>query len=109
MNNCIEEVGAENVVQVVTDNASNNMAAANLLRVARPKIFWTSCATHTLNLMLDAISKLVKFKGMVDKAKTLTIFIYAHHKTLALMRKFTKKKDIVRSGVTSFATAFLTL
>ncbi|KAI8530346.1 hypothetical protein RHMOL_Rhmol11G0050400 [Rhododendron molle] len=29
--------------------------------------------------------------------------------TLALMRKATKKRDIVRSGVTKFATSFLTL
>ncbi|GJU40932.1 putative transcription factor/ chromatin remodeling BED-type(Zn) family protein [Tanacetum coccineum] len=50
---CIEDVGAENVVQVVTDNASNNMGAAKLLNEKRPKIFWTSCATHTINLMLE--------------------------------------------------------
>lgn len=52
---CIEEVGPEKVVQVVTDNASNNMAAANLLMTKRPNMFWTSCATHTLNLMLEGI------------------------------------------------------
>ncbi|GJZ08524.1 uncharacterized protein Tco_0542807, partial [Tanacetum coccineum] len=50
---CIEDVGPENVVQVVTDNASNNMGAAKLLHEKRPKIFWTSCATHTINLMLE--------------------------------------------------------
>ncbi|GJT13438.1 hAT dimerization domain-containing transposase-related protein [Tanacetum coccineum] len=50
---CIEDVGPENVVQVVTDNASNNMGAAKLLHEKRPKIFWTSCASHTINLMLE--------------------------------------------------------
>jgi hypothetical protein len=45
----IEEVGAEHVMQVCTDNASNNMAAKKLLLEKRPKIFWTSCATHTIN------------------------------------------------------------
>lgn len=59
-------------------------------------MFWTSCATHTLNLMLEGIGKLPKFKGVIEKAKVFTIFIYAHHKTLALMRKHTKKRDIVR-------------
>jgi len=106
---CIERVGAENIVQVVTDNASNNMAAKDLLFVKRPNIFWTSCATHTLNLMLEGIGKMKKFKGYIDQAKSLTIFIYAHHRTLALMRKYTKKRDIVRSGVTRFASNFLTL
>ncbi|KAI8542832.1 hypothetical protein RHMOL_Rhmol08G0170100 [Rhododendron molle] len=106
---CIEEVGPKNVVQVVTDNASNNMAAAELLKIKRPNIFWSSCATHTINLMLEGIGKLPKFKGVIEKAKAFTIFIYAHHTTLAFMRKATKKRDIVRPGVTRFATSFLTL
>ncbi|XP_070678439.1 uncharacterized protein [Malus domestica] len=106
---CIEEVGSQNVVQVVTDNASNNMAAATKMLEKRPHMFWTSCATHTLNLMLQGIGNLPRFKGVIEKAKAFTIFIYAHHKTLALMRKYTKKRDIVRPGVTRFATSFLTL
>jgi hypothetical protein len=106
---CIEEVGPQNVIQVVTDNATNNMAAGEMLKLKRPNMFWTSCATHTLNLMLQGIGNQHKFKVVIEKAKALTIFIYAHHKTLALMRKFTKKRDIVRPGVTRFATSFLTL
>nr|KAJ0214155.1 hypothetical protein LSAT_V11C400201400 [Lactuca sativa] len=79
---CIKEVGPENVVQIVTDNASNNMGAAN---------------------------GLPRYKKILNHAKTLTVFIYAHHKTLAMMRHFTKKRDIVQPGVTRFASAFLTL
>ncbi|GJY62427.1 hypothetical protein Tco_0463084 [Tanacetum coccineum] len=59
---CIQEVGAEHVVQIVTDNASNNMGAAALLKVTRPKIFRTSCATHTINLMLEGIGALPSTK-----------------------------------------------
>ncbi|XP_052181388.1 uncharacterized protein LOC127794391 [Diospyros lotus] len=106
---CIEQVGPQNVVQVVTDNAANNMGAAKLLKVKRPNIFWTSCATHTINLMLESIGKLPRYKKVIDQAKSLTIFIYVHHKTLSLMRSFTKKRDIVRPGVTRFASSFLTL
>ncbi|XP_072149653.1 uncharacterized protein [Setaria viridis] len=112
MNLClhsIEKVGAKNIVQVVTDNASNNMAAKDLLFVKRPNIFWSLCATHTLNLMLEGIGKMKKFKGIIDQAKAVTIFIYAHHRTLSLMRKYTKKRDIVRPGATRFASSFLTL
>nr|XP_048336961.1 uncharacterized protein LOC125424192 [Ziziphus jujuba var. spinosa] len=99
VNKCIKDIGYENVVQIVTDNASNNMATANLLALEWSNIFWISCASHTINLMLEGISKLPSFKGVIDKAKSFTIFIYAHHKTLALMRKLTKK-EIVRLGVT---------
>ncbi|KAK3198264.1 hypothetical protein Dsin_021679 [Dipteronia sinensis] len=105
----IEEVGPENVVQVVTDNASNNMAATKMLKVKMPSIFWSSCATHTINLMLEGIGKLPKFKNTLEEAKSFIIFIYAHHTTFALIRTFTRKRDIVRSGVTRFASAFLTL
>ncbi|XP_042465666.1 uncharacterized protein LOC122048129 [Zingiber officinale] len=106
---CIQQVGPENVVQIVTDNASNNMGAAKLLKEKRPSIFWTSCATHSINLMLESIASIPRFKKVIDQAKALTIFIYAHHKTLALMRSYIKKRDIVRPGVTRFASAFLTL
>lgn len=44
----IGEIGCDNVIQVVTDNATNNMVAAKLLKKKRSDIFWTSCATHTL-------------------------------------------------------------
>ncbi|XP_039827287.1 uncharacterized protein LOC120689001 [Panicum virgatum] len=103
VNSCIEKVGAQNVVQVVTNNASNNMAAKDMLYVLKPNIFWSSCATHTINLMLEDMGKMKKFTSIVDQAKALTIFNYAHHKTLSLMRKFTKKRDIIRPGVTRFS------
>ncbi|KZV47820.1 hypothetical protein F511_31897 [Dorcoceras hygrometricum] len=79
------------------------------MKEKRPGIFWSSCATHTINLMLESIGKLPKFKKVIDQAKSFTIFIYAHHKTLSLMRSFTKKRDIIRPGVTRFASTFLTL
>ena len=52
---CIQQVGPENVVQVVTDNATNNMGVAKLLKEKRPYIFWTSCSTRTINHMLEGI------------------------------------------------------
>ncbi|KAH6824104.1 hypothetical protein C2S53_004070 [Perilla frutescens var. hirtella] len=106
---CIEEVGPDNVVQIVTDNASNNMGAAKLLKEKRPTIFWTLCGAHTIDLMLESIAKQERFKKVIDQAKSITIFLYAHHQVLSMMRAFTKKKDIVRPGVTRFASAFLTL
>ena len=85
------------------------MGAEKLLKLKRPNIFWTSCATHTINLMLESIEKMPRYKKVIDQAKSLTIFIYAHRKTLSLMRSFTKKMDIVKQGVTRFASSFLTL
>lgn len=84
------------------------MAAAILLREKRPSIFWNGCAAHTIDLMLEDIGKL----GLVDKtiaqARLVTVFLYAHIRVLALMRSVLKK-DLVRSGVTRFSTAYLNL
>ncbi|CAN7012319.1 unnamed protein product [Brassica oleracea var. botrytis] len=58
--------------------------------------------------MLEGISKLSGFAKVIEQAKAVTIFVYAHHTTLSMMRTYTKR-DIVRPGATRFATCFLTL
>ncbi|KAL4196950.1 hypothetical protein AMTRI_Chr04g185680 [Amborella trichopoda] len=103
----IEEVGEELVIQVDTDNAAPNLAADHLLRQKRPRIFWTPYAAHCVDLMLEAIGELPPIKGIIFKAKEVTIFIYNYILTLSMMRKFTKKRELVRLGVTRFTTAYL--
>ncbi|XP_048603767.1 uncharacterized protein LOC106378015 [Brassica napus] len=105
----IEDIGAAKVVKVVTDNATNNVAAAKMLKQKRPNIFWTGCAAHTIDLMLEGISKLPGIAKIIDQAKAVTIIIYAHHTTLSMMRTCTNNRDIVRPGATRFATCFLTM
>uniref|UniRef100_A0A453PXS4 DUF659 domain-containing protein n=1 Tax=Aegilops tauschii subsp. strangulata TaxID=200361 RepID=A0A453PXS4_AEGTS len=105
----IEEVGHENVVQVVTDNASNNMGAKKMLLEKQPNMFWRSCATHTISLMLQGIGGLPRFSKVLEKSKAFTIFVYGHTRTLDCMRHFSSGKEIIRPGVTRFASAYLTL
>ena len=105
---CIEEIGVQNVVQVVTDNARPNEAAASLLKAKHPSIFWNVCAAHTMDLMLEDIGKLPRVAATITKAKCVTVFLYAHTRVLNLMRKFLSR-DLVRCGVTRFATAYLNL
>jgi hypothetical protein len=94
VDNAIKEIGENDVVQVVTDNASNNMGAKKLLHEKRPHIFWTSCAAHTINLMLQGIGNLLGFKKVVDQVKAFTIFVYRHTRTLDCMRYFTEGREI---------------
>jgi hypothetical protein len=105
----IEEVSEDEVVQVVTNNTCNNLGAKKLLLVKRPHIFWTSCGSHTINLMLQGIGSLPRFKKMLDQAKAFTIFVYGHTRTLDCMRHFTEEREIIRPEVTRFASTFLTL
>jgi hypothetical protein len=51
----IEAVGPANVVQVITDNASNCRGAGLLVQERYSHIFWTPCVVHTLNLALKSI------------------------------------------------------
>ncbi|WVZ68115.1 hypothetical protein U9M48_017096, partial [Paspalum notatum var. saurae] len=104
----IQDLGEENVVQVVTDNASVNTAAANLLAAKRPSIFWNGCAAHCLDLMLEDLGKLRHVEETITSAKLVTTFLYAHTRVLDLMRKYLGR-DLVPSGVTRFATAYLNL
>nr|XP_020186872.1 uncharacterized protein LOC109772599 [Aegilops tauschii subsp. strangulata] len=105
---CIEEIGEKNVVQIVTDNASVNIAAAAMMKLKCPSLFWNGCAAHTIDLMLEDIGKLPMIEQTIAKGKAVTVFLYAHTRVLALMRKFLGK-DLVRSGITRFAIAYLNL
>lgn len=105
----VEEVGVANVVQIITDNASNYVLAGKLLEEKHKTIFWTPCAAHCIDLMLEDIGKLDWVRNTVDHAKSITKFIYNHTWVLSLMRKHTGGKDIIRPAITRFATHFLTL
>ncbi|KAM0857105.1 hypothetical protein ACQ4PT_048695 [Festuca glaucescens] len=105
----IEAIGPKNVVQVVSDNGSNYKAAGRILMERYPTMYWTPCAAHCLDLMLEDIGKIKEFSDCIAKAKRTTRFIYAHTQILDLMRSLNGKKDLVRPGATRFATSFLTL
>ncbi|KAL6494356.1 hypothetical protein OROGR_031156 [Orobanche gracilis] len=105
----IDEVGEDNVIQIVTDNAYNCKNAGRRIMEARKSLWWTPCAAHCIDLMLEDIAKLKIFEEAIENAKKVVKFIYGHGTILALMRKHTNDKELLRPAVTRFATAFLTL
>ena len=56
----VDEVGEENVVQLVTNNAANYKLAGEMLMKKRKCLFWTPCAAHCLDLMLEDFEKKIK-------------------------------------------------
>ena len=64
----IDKVGPSNVIQVVTDNATNCKLAGKEVEEVHPHIFWSPCVVHTLNLI---------FK---DLAQTFDWFTDTYHK-----------------------------
>ena len=105
----IEGIGKDKVVQIITDNGTNYKAAGKLLMDRIPTIFWSPCAAHCLDLMLEDIGKIKEFKRTIARAKGVANFIYRHGKILSLMREKTRDAEIVRPGATRFATSYLSL
>ncbi|KAG5020141.1 hypothetical protein JHK82_016051 [Glycine max] len=105
----VEEVGKENVVQIVTDNGSNYVLAGKLLKEKRKHIYWTPSATHCIDLMLEDIRKFPLIRKTIRRGINLVGFIYANSSTLSLLRNFTNKRELVRHAITRFATSYLTL
>ena len=87
LDDVFEEVGVQNVVQVIIDNAYNYVAAGRLLEDKHPTIWWTPCATHCLDLMLEDIGKIEWVRKCVEQAKSITRYIYNHSWVLTLVRK----------------------
>ncbi|XP_016177771.1 uncharacterized protein LOC107620063 [Arachis ipaensis] len=53
LEDAVEFVGEENVVQIVTDNAANYKAAGERMMETRKSLYWTPCAAHCIDLILD--------------------------------------------------------
>ncbi|KAJ9538447.1 hypothetical protein OSB04_031180 [Centaurea solstitialis] len=68
-----EMVGKKNVVQMVTDNASNYKLAGSYLCERYTSITWSPCAAHCLNLVLNDVSELDNIKSLVTLSSR-----YAH-------------------------------
>ncbi|KAM3279931.1 hypothetical protein ACQJBY_046987 [Aegilops geniculata] len=105
----INDIGRGYVVQICTDNGANYKAAGRLLTERIPTLWWTPCAAHCLNLMLESICKIKQFSECITNGKRVSTFIYRHGKVLDEMRVKTDNRDLVRAGATRFATNFLNL
>ncbi|XP_052308920.1 uncharacterized protein LOC112327607 [Populus trichocarpa] len=76
-----------------------------LLMEEFPSIFWSLCAVHCINLILQDIGKLQSVCCVVEHAYGITKYIYNHCYPLYLMRKFTGGSP----APTCFATNFIVL
>ncbi|XLT56257.1 hypothetical protein HN873_048861, partial [Arachis hypogaea] len=93
----IEEVGEENAVQVVTDYAANYKKAGQMLMEKRKNLYWTPCAAHCVDLMLeDFEKKLDLHKDTIAKGRRLTTYIYSRTSLISLLQQHTKGRDLVR-------------
>ncbi|KAH6559555.1 hypothetical protein KP509_1Z004700 [Ceratopteris richardii] len=104
----IEEVGRENVVQVITDNASNCKRMGELIESEYPSIVWTPCTTHCIDLLFEDIGKLPWVEPIISDAKQIITFIRKNHHALSIFRS-NSEKELVRISDTRFGYIFYVL
>jgi len=100
--NDVEEVGVENVIQIVIDNATNYKTGGDMLMQKRQKLYWTPCATHCIDLILGDFEKIVN-------GKKITAYIYSRIGLICLLHKHTKGIDLIRPSNTCFTSSYLNL
>ena len=108
LRNAIMEVGARNVVQIVTDNASICKVVGMLIELEFPSIYWTPCVVHTLNLALCATKNTEKnsdtyqqcswISQIVDDATFIKTFIMGNFMRLSMFNNFNLLKLIFVSS-----------
>ena len=71
-------------------------------------VFWAVDAYHCMELMLQKFTKIDPIHEVMEKAKTLTQFIYSHATVLKLLRDACPD-ELVKSSKIRFIMPFLTL
>ncbi|KAL0916506.1 hypothetical protein M5K25_014025 [Dendrobium thyrsiflorum] len=106
----VQDLGEENVVQVITENTDCFRSAGKLLEENRRCLFWTPCAIYCIDQILEDFLKIKWVAESISKGQTITKFIYNNDWLLNLMREdFTGGRELLRSAATRFATSFFTL
>ncbi|RDX64150.1 hypothetical protein CR513_57326, partial [Mucuna pruriens] len=103
LDSIVEEIREENVVQVVTNDASNLVAVGRMLMEKRTKLFWSPCAAHCLDLVLSTLESFqYSIIPLPMQRKSLPTYIGIHG-------QYSKGRELARPTVTRFATSYLTL
>jgi len=83
----INAVGPSNVIQVITDGASNCKSSWQIISDTFPHITCSPCAAHCLDLLLEDLSKIEWIKKQFKEGTEIVYFVTSHHKSLAIFRK----------------------
>ena len=65
-------------MQIVTDNAAPMKAARSILMEEFSHLYWTTCAAHCMDLILEDVGKLDRIAKVILSARTITNYIYKH-------------------------------
>lgn len=76
----------------------------------RGGLFWTPCAAHCIDLMLEDFGKHIpSHKETIAGAEKITTYLYGKTMLIPLVKELTKGRDWIRTGATRSATSYLIL
>ena len=103
----VQKVGADNVVQICTDNALvMSLATCDMMQINR-HMYVQGCATHCLDLLLEDWAQQDWMKKVIKKARLICVFIKNHHASQAIFRRLSPNLSINVPTETRFATNFI--
>ncbi|XP_059650757.1 uncharacterized protein LOC132296590 [Cornus florida] len=90
-------------------DASSYLKTGRMLEGRHRHLYWSPCAAHCVDLMLEDIAKIPKIMTTIKRAIMLNGYIYNRSGLLNMMRRYTGHKELLRPATTRFATSFITL
>ncbi|KAH1213868.1 hypothetical protein GmHk_14G041740 [Glycine max] len=99
LDDVVNFVREENVVQVITDNATNYKASRELLMQKREHLYWTSCVVHCFDLIFEDFEKHLKVhQTTIKKGRRITTYIYGRTMLISIMKTFTRREKNTECG-----------
>ena len=121
MRDVIMEARPNNVVQIITDNATVCKVVGTLIELEFPSIYWAPCVVHTLNLALKniyatknteknnvAYDQCFWISQIVDDAIFIKKFIVGHSMRISMFNRFNSLK-LLSVAPTRFASTIVML
>lgn len=105
----VEEVGAANVLQVITSGEEQYAVAGRRLTDTFPTLYWSPSAAYCIDLILEDFGNIEWISTVIEQARAITRFVYNYSAVLNMVRRYTLGNDIVDPSFSRFATNFTTL
>ncbi|KAF9617656.1 hypothetical protein IFM89_037719 [Coptis chinensis] len=106
----VDEIGSENVVQIIVNKVSCGEYAMDLVAENYPHIYRTKCASHGFQQMLEDIYENVEWiQSAFDDAKSIVDYLYKYPLVLKSMQVHKPDKELKRPCETTCASYFVML
>jgi hypothetical protein len=100
----IDSIGPDNIVQICMDGAARH--SFKHLRAKYPRIFYTWCAAHCVDLLIEDICKEPCIAATLSEVKALISLVMSHSALLHELRS-RSSRVLLKHAVTRFATHYL--